>query len=56
MDLGVEITQIVDDFNEDAVPQAPPPSQSNFEPIDDKNVHQLQSSDVGSPKLSQEVF
>jgi len=54
MDLGVEITQIVDDFNEDAVPQAPPPSQSNFEPIDDKNVHQLQSSNVGSPKLSQE--
>merc|ERR1719513_215715 len=23
MDLGVEMTQIVDDFNEDAVPQAP---------------------------------
>jgi len=44
MDLGVEMTQIVDDFNEDAVPQAPPPSQTTFENTNKINAHQIQDS------------
>jgi len=44
MDLGVEMTQIVDDFNEDAVPQAPPPSQTTFENTNKINAHQIQNS------------
>lgn len=52
MDLGVEMTQIVDDFNEDAVPQAPPPSQTTFENTNKINAHQIQVFDCGSHKLS----
>jgi len=44
MDLGVEMTQIVDDFNEDAVPQAPPPSQTTYENTNKINAHQIQDS------------
>jgi len=53
VDLNVEMTQIVDDFNEDVVPQAPPSSQSTFENTNKIIAHQIQISDCESHKLSQ---